>query len=345
MKIAAWNLNNRVGKVPFRLEAAAAAIAVGADIFVFNEYYPQSHGQAFQAELENAGWVHQALSLQTDEKANRILIASKILIAPLTLTMPDFDQQFQSNLLGVKILDMNVSLLGLRMPWYKSKALVTCAWDWVEETASTSRRRPSALSTLRPSQPFPLASSRPSLRRSSPKSSPSTSAACLPSTSTSCRPLSSRPSPLSRSTPWVLGSLHRQAGDVPEGAQGQRHSSDRRDQAHGLPDQGPLPSGRERHVGRPGRQPERKPAALVQQEPACHSGVLPAFGPVLAPAQRAAVLRLRLPSWAYPSTQASFHDRGELDEVGEPRRARASQARAAGGVKTLQVGVVRARIV
>ena len=55
MKIAAWNLNNRVGKVPFRLEAAAVAIAVGADIFVFNEYYPQSQGQAFQAELERAG--------------------------------------------------------------------------------------------------------------------------------------------------------------------------------------------------------------------------------------------------------------------------------------------------
>ena len=66
MKIAAWNLNNRVGKVPFRVEAAAAAIAVDADIFVFNEYYPQSRGKAFQAELESAGWVHQALSVQTD---------------------------------------------------------------------------------------------------------------------------------------------------------------------------------------------------------------------------------------------------------------------------------------
>ena len=37
MKIAAWNLINRVGKVPFRLEAAAAAIAINADIYVFNE--------------------------------------------------------------------------------------------------------------------------------------------------------------------------------------------------------------------------------------------------------------------------------------------------------------------
>ena len=145
MKIAAWNLNNRVGKVPFRLEAAAAAIAVGADIFVFNEYYPQSHGQAFQAELESAGWVYQALSVQTDEKANRILIASKIPIAPLPLTMPAFDQQFQSNLLGLTILDMNISLLGLRMPWYKSKALVTNAWDWVEEAAVSLISQPSII--------------------------------------------------------------------------------------------------------------------------------------------------------------------------------------------------------
>ena len=145
MKIAAWNLNNRVGKVPFRLEAAAAAIAVDADVFVFNEYYPQSHGKAFQAELESAGWVHQALSVQTDEKANRVLIASKIPIAPLPLTMPAFDQQFQSNLLGVKILDMNVSLLGLRMPWYKSKALVTSAWGWLEETAASLISQPSII--------------------------------------------------------------------------------------------------------------------------------------------------------------------------------------------------------
>lgn len=148
MKIAARNLNNRAGKVPFRLEAAAAAIAIGADIFVFNEYYPQSHGEAFQAELESAGWVYQALSVQTDEKANRILITSKIPIASLPLTMPAFDQQFQSNLLGVKILDLDILLLGLRMPWYKTKVLVTNAWDWVEEAAvSLISQPPSSLET------------------------------------------------------------------------------------------------------------------------------------------------------------------------------------------------------
>lgn len=59
--------------------------------------------------------------------------------------MPTFDQQFQSNLLDVKILDLDISLLGLRMPWYKSKALVTCAWGCVEETAALLVSQPSII--------------------------------------------------------------------------------------------------------------------------------------------------------------------------------------------------------
>ena len=59
--------------------------------------------------------------------------------------MPVFDQQFQSNLLAVSILDCGVSLLGLRMPWYKTKALITNAWDWVEETACGLLSQPSII--------------------------------------------------------------------------------------------------------------------------------------------------------------------------------------------------------
>ena len=34
MRIATWNLNNRVGKTRFRLDAAEAAIALGVDVLV-----------------------------------------------------------------------------------------------------------------------------------------------------------------------------------------------------------------------------------------------------------------------------------------------------------------------
>jgi len=74
-----------------------------------------------------AGLIHQALSVETREKANRVLIASRLPIAPLKLRLPGFDHQLQANVLGVKILGEDISLLGLRMPWYMSTALVTSA--------------------------------------------------------------------------------------------------------------------------------------------------------------------------------------------------------------------------
>ncbi len=145
MKIAAWNLNNRVGRVPFRSEAADAAIALDADIYVFNEYYPQSNEIAFRRTLADAGWQYQALSPDTGEKANRVLIVSRTQLAPLPLKLPDFDRQFPANLLGVYIPDFGVSVLGLRLPWYESTSLVTRAWDWVEEAAAGLLSEPSII--------------------------------------------------------------------------------------------------------------------------------------------------------------------------------------------------------
>jgi endonuclease/exonuclease/phosphatase family metal-dependent hydrolase len=145
MKIAAWNLNNRVGRVPFRADAADAAIALDADVYVFNEYYPQSNEIAFRRTLADAGWQHQALSPDTGEKANRVLIVSRTKLAPLPLKLPDFDRQFPANLLGVHLPDFGVSVLGLRLPWYESTSLVIRAWDWVEEAAATFISEPSII--------------------------------------------------------------------------------------------------------------------------------------------------------------------------------------------------------
>ena len=82
MRIATWNLNNRVGKVRFRPEAAAAAIALGVDVLVFTEFFPRQHGDKFRATLASAGWTEQLMSAQPSEVANRVLIASKLPLAP-----------------------------------------------------------------------------------------------------------------------------------------------------------------------------------------------------------------------------------------------------------------------
>lgn len=46
--LCTWNLNNRVGKVPFRLEAAKAAASLKADVLVLTEFYPADREGEFR---------------------------------------------------------------------------------------------------------------------------------------------------------------------------------------------------------------------------------------------------------------------------------------------------------
>jgi len=147
MIIATWNLNNRVGKVGFRPEAAKAAIAVGAELFVFTEFYPQKNEESFRAELEQAGLRYQMISPESTEKANRILIVSQIPLFPINFSIPSFDQQFQSNLLGVILPSIGLVILGMRIPAYKGNAspLLLKAWQWLETTADDLKGRPAVI--------------------------------------------------------------------------------------------------------------------------------------------------------------------------------------------------------
>ena len=67
MKIATWNLNYRVGRVRFRPEAADAAVALGADVLVLTEFFPQEHEKRFRNTLRNAGLSEQVMSPQPAE--------------------------------------------------------------------------------------------------------------------------------------------------------------------------------------------------------------------------------------------------------------------------------------
>jgi Endonuclease/Exonuclease/phosphatase family len=138
MRIAAWNLNNRVGKVGFRPEAADAAIALGADIVVLTEFYPQGHEQSFRRTLADAGYDHQLISVETEEVANRVLVAARVPIVPLQLELPAFDRQFPSNICGALVPSIGLSIVGVRVPAYKSDQapFLVASWEWLETTAA-----------------------------------------------------------------------------------------------------------------------------------------------------------------------------------------------------------------
>jgi|WetSurSiteA1Bulk_404760.scaffolds.fasta_scaffold12003_2 hypothetical protein len=147
MKIVTWNLNNRVGTVRFRPEAAEAAIALGSDVIVFNEFFPQAHETRFRATLTAAGWHHQLMSPDSGEKANRVLIVSRIPLEPLPVALPTFDLQFSPNLLCAYLPTLGLSLVGVRIPAYvgSTASMILRSWDWVVETAASLRGTPSII--------------------------------------------------------------------------------------------------------------------------------------------------------------------------------------------------------
>lgn len=141
MKIATWNLNNRAGKVRFRPEAADAAVALGADVLVLTEFFPQEHESRFRDALRRAGLGEQFMSAQPTEVANRVLIASRLPLAPLTIEGPTFDQQFRANIAAVSLPSMGLSIVGVRVPAYgaNESAFLRQAWEWIESTAAMLR--------------------------------------------------------------------------------------------------------------------------------------------------------------------------------------------------------------
>lgn len=137
VRVAAWNLNHRVGTTPFRPEVPAAAMALNAEVLVFNEFYPGRHEPSFRSQLADAGWSYQHMSADTGEKANRVLIASRLRIEPLALKLPAFDGQFPANIAAALLPDIGLGLIGLRVPMYQkaTAGLLPRAWDWLETTA------------------------------------------------------------------------------------------------------------------------------------------------------------------------------------------------------------------
>src|SRR5438094_2069944 len=133
MRLATWNLNNRVGKVRFRTEAADAALALDADVVVLTEYFPHDQREAFGRTLAVGCLVHQMLTREPPERANRILIASREPLVPDPLPLPDFDHQFPANLPAVGVPSLGLRVLGVRVPSYgpEQRVLLTKSWDWL----------------------------------------------------------------------------------------------------------------------------------------------------------------------------------------------------------------------
>ncbi len=148
MRIACWNINNRVGKTRFRPEAADAAITLDSDAIFLMEYFPQANDSAFRSRLADAGYVHQHVPPPVDVRANRTFVASREpCVNALDALPPIGEVQLRSNTLAVDFPKAGVRVLCLRIPAYEGaeRALVASAWTWLQSAASELVGRPAII--------------------------------------------------------------------------------------------------------------------------------------------------------------------------------------------------------
>lgn len=137
LTVTCWNVNHRTGRTPYHAEAAAAAMATGADVLVFTEFYPQAGLERFTSELREGGWTHQALSVEGEGRANRILAASRRPLVARTLPPTAVDEHLITNTLWLEV-DSELQLLCSRMPTYEGQPRQE-AWNWLVRLAEEVR--------------------------------------------------------------------------------------------------------------------------------------------------------------------------------------------------------------
>jgi endonuclease/exonuclease/phosphatase family metal-dependent hydrolase len=139
LRIAAWNLNHRVGTTRYRPEAAHAAAALEADLIVLTEYFPRARHAEFLLTLAVHGYPHALLSPGTREQPNRVLIAARTPIETFAVETATFDNQMPANALAVREVSSALVLLGVRVPWYErnDSPRLSEAWAWLERIATS----------------------------------------------------------------------------------------------------------------------------------------------------------------------------------------------------------------
>lgn len=120
MRIAAWNIGHKASKKAIHPNLVSAVTALDVEVVTFNEFVDGPGRGAFRAELDDAGFGHQIVSL-TRDRHNQILIASKWPMWAGDLQPPQFDGSAISNFLHVVFPASRLELIGLRVPAYEKK--------------------------------------------------------------------------------------------------------------------------------------------------------------------------------------------------------------------------------
>lgn len=132
MRLLTWNLNHRAAR---RAIPDWVSIAIGnqnPDVVVMTEYVQGDAHSGFITDLAGQGLLHTQVSTRT-EGQNQILIASRSPLSLGGIQGPELHPAVPPNTLHVVVDDLQLQLIGFRMPAFASKdrKIKRAVWEWL----------------------------------------------------------------------------------------------------------------------------------------------------------------------------------------------------------------------
>jgi hypothetical protein len=146
MKILAWNLNHRAARRRIPCWIAAAIKEQDPDVFVLTEYVEGPDHDSFVASLNDGGLSTHSCSAQPGRQ-NQVLIASRHSHCRDKLLVPAIHPSVPPNVLEITLRNPVLTILGLRVPAFKSseRALKRSTWNWLLGEADRICSRPALI--------------------------------------------------------------------------------------------------------------------------------------------------------------------------------------------------------
>lgn len=126
-RVAAWNLNHRIHPKPIPDGVVQAIGFLDLDALVLTEYVDDGGRDDFKAALAGIGLTNLSIS-QAPPRHNQVLIASKRPHVKRELAIPNGNSHAQSNVLAVRFPEIDLQLVGLRVPAYKKRSELEVYW-------------------------------------------------------------------------------------------------------------------------------------------------------------------------------------------------------------------------
>ena len=119
MRFAAWNVAHQIRQRPFPKPVLQAFLSLRPDVVIFTEYVPGPDHERVLADLSDAGFAGIHVSERV-ERQNQVLLATKLPSSVGAWIAPAIRPQIPPNLLHVVIPELDLNVVGLRIPMFVS---------------------------------------------------------------------------------------------------------------------------------------------------------------------------------------------------------------------------------